>query len=326
MAHPVTLVPGDYTGAENCAAVQEVLAASGVDILWEEHPSIATHVSPALLTSALRTKTVLMGHHYGERAAGQPAPIVTLRRELGVFAALRPARSIPALHPRHPNVDLVVIREATEDVYAGLEHETIPGVFESLKVTTRAACERIAHFAFDWARRNGRDKVTIVHKANILKKSDGLFLRTAVEVAGAYPDIAHEDVIVDALCMKLTMDPSRFQVLLCGNLFGDIVSDSASGLVGGKWNAPSANVGPDGLSVFTTGHADAPAEKGPGHNTPLGLLFASLLMLRDLGEGTTADRVRDAIHGALGDGVLPFGVGGTATSAEFTAVVTDRLG
>jgi len=326
LAHPVTLVPGDYTGAENCAAVRAVLAASGVDIAWEEHPAITAHVTPDLLDSALRTKTVLMGHHYGVRAVGHPAPIVTLRRELGVFAALRPARSIPALNPRHPNVDLVVIREATEDVYAGLEHETIPGVFESLKVTTRAACERIAHFAFDWAGRNGRDKITIVHKANILKKSDGLFLRTALEVAEAYPDIAHEDVIVDALCMKLTMDPARFQVLLCGNLFGDIVSDLASGLVGGKWNSPSTNVGPDGLSVFTTGHADPPANAGTDRNTPLGLLFASLLMLRNLGEATTADRVRDAIHGALGDGVLPFGVGGTATSSKFTAAVIQRLG
>jgi isocitrate dehydrogenase (NAD+) len=321
----VTLVPGDYTGAENCAAVREVLAASGADIAWEEHPAITGHITPEFLESALRTKTVLMGHHYGERVPGLPAPIVTLRRELGVFATLRPAKSIPALNPRHTGVDLVVIREATEDVYAGLEHETIPGVFESLKVTTHTACERISRFAFDWARRTGRNKVTIVHKANILKKSDGLFLRTALEVAEAYPDIAHEDVIVDALCMKLTMDPARFQTLLCGNLFGDIVSDLASGLVGGKWNSPSANVGPDGLTVFTTGHADPPANAGTGRNTPLGLLFASLLMLRDLGEAATADRIRDAIHDALGEGVLPYGVGGTATSAELTTAVIRRL-
>ncbi len=326
MAHQVTLVPGDSTGPEHCHAVQRILAAAGVDIEWDEHPAVGGTIPPELMDSARRTKVVLMGHQHGKRDAGLPAPIVSLRRQLGVFAALRPAISVPALQPRFPDVDLVVVRETTEDIYASLEHESIPGVFESLKVTTRAACERIARFAYEVATRFERRKVTIVHKANILKKADGLFLSVCREIGAEYPDIETEDVIVDALCMKLALTPESFDVLLCGNLFGDIVGDLVSGLVGGRSNCPSVNVGPKGLALFSTGHGDPLSEIGTGRGNPLSLFWAAVLMLRQLEEDEAADRVRSALEDTLHAGIRPIGAGGEASSNAFAEAVAGRLG
>ena len=289
--HAVTLVAGD--APETTAGVCKVLEATGVSFAWDEQPAPSSAIAPTLLASARKTKTVLMGYTRGQREQGKPAPIVSLRRALGTFAALRPAQTIPAIANRHPGVDLVVVRETTEDIYSSLEHETIPGVYESLKVTTQAACERIARYAFEYAKRTGRKKVTIVHKANILKKADGLFLETGRQVAKDFPDIASEDVIVDALTMKLVLAPEKFDVLVAGNLFGDIVGDLASGLVGGKANCPSMNVGPDGLTVCTTAHAD------PGGAS---LMFSGILLLRHLGENAAADRLWKAILTALDSG------------------------
>lgn len=319
MSHAVTLVPGD--NPESAQAVQRVLERTGARFSWDEQPATGGAVPEALLASARRTKTVLMGYTRGEREQGKPAPIVSLRRALGTFAALRPAQTIPAISTRHPGVDLVVVRETTEDIYSSLEHETIPGVYESLKVTTRAACERIARFAFDYARRTGRKRVTIVHKANILKKADGLFLAVGREVAAQYPDIVAEDVIVDALTMKMVIAPEKFDVLVAGNLFGDIVGDLASGLVGGKSNCPSMNVGPDGLVVCTTAHGD-PAT---GTGNPVSLMFSGILMLRHLGEEEAADRLWKGILATLDGGTRPIQLGGDATCAAFAEAVSSRL-
>ncbi|MCA9570757.1 MAG: NAD-dependent isocitrate dehydrogenase, partial [Myxococcales bacterium] len=235
----ITLVPGD--DPELFAAIVPLLEAAGAELSFDAPSPEATWET--LIASARRTGVVLVGEAASRDA--ETRPIVRLRKALGVTHNLRPVKNLAGLPSRAEGVDLVIVRETTEDVYAHLEHESIPGTFESLKVTTKAACERIAHTAYDLARAQGRKKVSIVHKANIMKLSDGMFLRTAKAVSEGYPDLETEDVIVDALCMKLVLNPERFDVLVCGNLFGDIVADLCAGLVGGACNAPSINVAPD---------------------------------------------------------------------------------
>lgn len=323
MGHDVTLVPGDSPAA--LAACRRILDASGVDLRWHEHATEEGRPTEALLDSANRTLAVLMGHQVGRRDKGEPAPIVHLRRALGVFANLRPVHGVEGIPTRFPDTDLVVVRETTEDIYASLEHESIPGTFESLKVTTRGGCERIARYAFDTARRLGRRKVTIVHKANIMKRSDGLFLSVAREIAREYPDIETEDCIVDALCMKLVRDPTQFDVLVCGNLFGDIVADLCAGLVGGRCNAPSINVGREGGRLFTTGHGDLPEDRGTEHANPASLCFSGVLLLRHLGEHDAADRVMRALSSTLAAGIKARALGGSATAAEYADAVIARL-
>ena len=293
MSYAVTLVPGDVTGRAVTDAVKRMVAATGVTIDWEEVPSGA--VSDELIESALRTGMVLMDYQRGDRDRGGLAPIVELRKALQAFANVRPVQSVRGLPTRFDDVDIVIVRETTEDVYAHLEHESIPGTFESLKVTTQAACERIARHAFDYAREHGRKKVTVVHKANIMKKSDGLFLRTAREVAADYPDIEVEDRIVDALCMQLILYPERFDVLLAGNLFGDIVADLACGLVGGPANCPSITVAP-GVRVFS-----APQDhSGDGGGNPLAVAWPAVILLRHLGEVPAADALMRALEDHAG--------------------------
>lgn len=317
MSHRVTLVSGDCP--EVLDGVKAVVAATGVDVAWEE-PDLAD-----LVTSARTHGTALVGWRRGRRDARELAPAVRLRKELGVFAQLRPISDLPGLGGRFSDVDMIVVRETTEDVYAHLEHESIPGVFESLKVTTRAACERIARYAFDLARKQGRRKVTIVHKANIMKLSDGMFLRTARQVAADYPDVEHEDVIVDALCMRIVLDPARFDVLVCGNLFGDIVSDMCAGLVGGSSNAPSINVAEDGTVVFTAGHGDPPDVCGTGRANPLNLLIPTIHMLRHLGEREAAQRLRTQLSATLTDGARPYALGGDTPWDRFCDSVASGL-
>ncbi|MCB9677259.1 MAG: NAD-dependent isocitrate dehydrogenase [Alphaproteobacteria bacterium] len=318
MRHEVTLVPGD------CPAlfehVRPVIAATGVDIAFDE-PS-ANPTVEGLLASARRTGTVLMGYEHGRRDLGELAPVVQLREKLGVFCNLRPVRNIAGLPSIAENVDLLIVRETTEDIYAHLEHESIPGVFEGLKVTTRAACERIARHAFEIARQYGRKRVTIVHKANIMKLSDGMFLRTAQAIAKDYPDIEHDDVIVDALCMKLILNPERFDVLLTGNLFGDIVADLCTGLVGGTSNAPSINTAPD-CTLFTAGHR-VTAEEAEAN--PMHILVPLQSMLAHLGEDAAAARLHAALETTLTSGVKPTVLGGSTNGAAFCAAVVEALG
>jgi len=272
MGRTITLVPGDKPElADNLKAL---VHTAGIDITWEEPGG-------DLVTSIRRNGAALVGFQHGDRDRGQLPPAVTLRRDLAIYAQERPIRALTGVASRFTDVDILVIRETTEDVYTSLEHESIPGVFESLKVTTRAACERIARYAFEVARARGRKKVTIVHKSNIMKLSDGMFLRVGREVSRDYPDITCDEFIVDALCMRIVLDPTRFDVLLCGNLFGDIVSDMCAGLVGGAAMAPALNVG-DGVVVATAGQQSA---------TPLALAIPMLYLLRHLGDEEDVSRL-----------------------------------
>ncbi len=319
MRHEVTAVPGDCPTTFH--RVRQTVDAVGADIHWDLPETGATHAD--MLTSARRTGLALVGHSAPQ--GGELPPAVVLRDQLGVFAQHRPIRPLPGLGARHEDADLLVVRETTEDVYAHLEHESIPGVFESLKVTTRGACERIARHAFEVARSTGRQRVTVVHKANIMKLSDGLFLSTAREVAKEFPDIEVDDCIVDALCMKVVIRPSQFDVLLCGNLFGDIVSDLAAGLVGGNSNSPSINFAEDGTILFTAGHGVATGDIGTERANPLPVLLPAIHLLRHLHQDGEADRLLNATAATLEHGVKPIATGGSATLDAFCAAVELRL-
>ena len=325
MAHTVTIIPGPSTEhTPITTALLRVVSALGVDIDWQPAALDGATVSSALVDTIRKSGCALMPSVPIDRLHGDVPPIVQLRRQLGVFGNLRPVQSIAGLGSRHPDVDLVVVRETTEDIYANLEHESIEGVYESFKVTTEAACERIARYAFEFAKIKGRKKVTIVHKANIMKKSDGLFLRTGQKIATEYPDIEVEDMIVDALCMKLVLHPSRFDVLVCANLFGDIVADLCAGLVGGFSNSPSINVA-DGARVYTVGHCN-PAEVAYSDKaSTTSLFFASVLMLRDLGEHDAANRLMQATSNTLEKGIVPIALGGAATTVTFADAVISVL-
>lgn len=324
MSTPVTLIPGDWIGPETCEVVRSVFEAAGADIEWDEQRVEGGRLSPALLGSCRRTGLVLKARLDAPRAPGLLPPTVALRKELGLWATLRPITALPGNGARFPDIDLIVVRETSEDIYSGFEHEVTEGVFEAVKVTTRAACERIARFAYAAARAQGRKKVTIVHKSNIMKRSDGLFLRTAQEVGADYPDIQTEEVIVDALCMRLVRNPRHFDVLLAGNLFGDIVSDLASGLGGGITASPSASYG-EGCALFENPHGKAPELVGTGKANPIPMLRAGLLLLRHLGKQEVADRVDAAIRSACADGLRTVDQGGSDGCAEVQRDLNARL-
>jgi isocitrate dehydrogenase (NAD+) len=324
MPHAVTLIPGDITGPEVAAAVQKIIERAKVAIDWEERPLADRAIPQDVIESLGRTKVALMGFHHAWHQRNDPPPIVKLRKAFGMYANLRPIRTLRGIPTRFDDLDLVVVREITEDIYAHLEHESIPGVYESLKVTTQAACERIARFAFEYARANGRKKVTIVHKANIMKKSDGMFLKVARDIAAGFPDIATEDVIVDAVCMKLVLNPGKFDVLVAGNLYGDIVSDLCAGLVGGASNCPSINVGPE-LRIYASPHGDPSGLHGTNKGNPLGLLLPALELLAALGEIEAARQIRSAVERALADGIRPVAIGGSAGCNQFAQAVGERL-
>ena len=251
---------------------------------------------------------------------------VGLRKALDLFANLRPVWNTPSIPSRYEHVDLVILRENTEDLYAGLEHEVVPGVVESLKIITATASTRVARFAFDYARRNGRKRVTTaVHKANIMKMSDGLFLKSAKTVAADYPEIAFDDRIVDAACMHLVMDPTQFDVLLLPNLYGDIISDLCAGLVGGLGVVPAANLGTE-IGLFEAVHGSAPDIAGTDAANPMALLLSAVLMLRHIGEGAIADRIATALGEVLSeDRVRTRDLGGSATTTAFAETIARRV-
>ena len=289
MTKTIAYIPGVLAEAFGHDALPQILKTAGADLKWEAVPWTSVHADPTAHPVLTESDAILMA--YQAPSPGGPPTIVTLREQFKCFANVRPLCGVPGLNARFDDIDLLVVRESTEDIYAQLEHESIPGVYESLKVTTRGACEKIARFAFETTQRQKRKKVTIVHKANIMKKSDGLFLAIAREVGAEYPDIEVDDCIVDALCMKLILHPEWFDVLLCGNLFGDIVSDLGAGLVGGRANCPSANIGPHS-SIFTTGHlSETPNDSS--------LVFSCILMLRFLGQEGPANRLMSASRAAL---------------------------
>lgn len=326
MSHKVTLITGNHGASTALAdAVRKVVDAAGANISWDLVGLNDNNVTDEIVDGVRANGAALMPFVRGMRDAGAPAPIVQLRRALGVFANVRPLHSVVGLNDRFPDVDVVIVRETTEDVYASLEHESIPGVFESLKVTTEAACRRIATYAFEQAREKGRSKVTTVHKSNIMKQSDGMFLRVAQEVSESYPDIEHDERIVDALCMQLVMYPERFDVLLCANLFGDIVADLAAGLVGGVSNCPSVNVAEDGTRVYTAGFGTNDDEANSDRGNPLGLLFAAVLLLRDQGEVDAADRLMNALRESIEAGERPLAAGGELPLRAFADRIEERL-
>jgi isocitrate dehydrogenase (NAD+) len=328
MAYNIVLIPGDGIGPEVTAAAQRVLDAAGLDIQWETHlagqaalDAVGSPLPAETLSAVERAQATLKGPTATPSGAGFRSVNVELRQKLRLYANYRPARSMPGVPSRYENVDLIIVRENTEGLYSGLEHEVVPGVVESLRVVTERASERIARFAFDTAVRQGRKRVTCVHKANILKLSDGLFLRTCRRVAESYPQIAFDDSIIDAAAMKLVLNPHVFDVMVMENLFGDIVSDLTAGLVGGLGLAPSANVG-DGIGVFEAVHGSAPDIAGRGIANPTAVILSAVLMLRYLGEKEAADRVENAVRAVFARGDVRTGdLGGTATTAQFVDAV-----
>ena len=323
MAHEVTLIPGDWVGPETTSVVQRLIEAVGVEIAWRPFHLADGHIGEELLESARSTRRVLMNRLAAPRRAGLLPASVLLRKELGLWAQVRHVKNLPGLPARFDGVDVMVVRETSEDIYSGFEHETAPDVFESVKVTTEEACERIARFAFEQAREHGRQKVTIVHKSNIMKKSDGLFLRTAQRVALDYPDVESDEVIVDALCMRMVRWPTSFDVLLCGNLFGDIVADLAAGLAGGISVGGSESFG-DHVRLFENPHGKAPELVGTGSANPIPNLLMGIALLRSLSEVEAADRLRDALHGAL-PLLRTRDCGGADGCSEVEAAVSARL-
>src|SRR6187455_3566 len=302
MSFPITLIPGDGIGPEVTEAVVEILDASGVSIAWDRHDAglVAAertgHTLPeALLDSIRRHRVALKGPVTTPVGQGFTSVNVGLRQALDLYANLRPVANLPSVKSRYTDVDLVIVRENTEDLYAGLEHTVVPGVVESLKIITDKASTRIAEFAFEQARRRGRKKVTAVHKANIMKLGDGLFLECARKVSTQYPDIQFDDRIVDAACMHLVMHPERLDVLLLPNLYGDIVSDLCAGLVGGLGVVPAANLGENGVGVFEAVHGTAPDIAGRDIANPTALLLSAVLMLQHLHEDQKADAIVRAL-------------------------------
>ena len=331
MTHTITLIPGDGIGPEVTNAVVRILEAAGFRAEWESHlagvMAIEPHGSPLpaeLLDSIERTKVALKGPVTTPVGGGFTSVNVGLRKALSLFANLRPVWNIPSVPSRYHGIDLVIVRENTEDLYSGLEHEVVPGVVESLKIITDEASTRIATFAFEYARAHGRKRVTAVHKANIMKLGDGLFLKCVRKVADRYPDILCDDRIVDAACMHLVINPAQFDILLMPNLYGDIVSDLCAGLVGGLGVVPAANLGAT-IGVFEAVHGSAPDIAGKGLANPTALLLSSLLMLRHLDEGAIADRIMKALGATLQSGVKTKDLGGTASTTEFTEAICQRL-
>jgi isocitrate dehydrogenase (NAD+) len=327
-----TLIPGDGIGPEVAEATVRVLEAAGAEIEWERHVAGAAAVEqfgeplPAhVLESIRRNRVALKGPITTQVGKGFQSVNVQLRQKLDLYANLRPARSLPGIPTRFAGVDLIVVRENTEDLYSGIEHVVVPGVVESLKIITEKASTRIAKFAFEHARKNGRKRITAVHKANIMKLSDGLFLDCFRKVAAGYPEIVADDKIVDNLCMQLVMKPEAFDVLLLENLYGDIVSDLCSGLVGGLGVVPGANLG-EGVAIFEAVHGSAPDIAGKGLANPLALMRSAILMLRFLEMDGVADRVRSAIRDVVvNQNVKTPDLGGRATTGGFTDAVIESL-
>jgi isocitrate dehydrogenase (NAD+) len=332
MATTVTLVPGDGIGPEVSAATVRLMEAAGAEIAWEERearPIVGlrqedAHADP-VVSSILRTHVGLKGPITTPVGVGHRSINVALRRALDLFANFRPVRKLPGIKTPFEHLDLAIVRENTEDLYAGLEHTVIPGVVEGLKIVTDRASTRIARFAFEYVRKMGRKKVAAVHKANIMKLSDGLFLECCRKVAQEFPEIEYREVIVDNCCMQLVLRPSQFDVLLLPNLYGDIVSDLCAGLVGGLGLVPGANFG-ENCAIFEAVHGSAPDIAGKKVANPTAMMLSAILMLRHLNKNDVADRVERAIRRVYDEGRhLTRDVGGGAGTEEFTDAVIGAL-
>ncbi|MEP6914222.1 MAG: isocitrate/isopropylmalate family dehydrogenase [Acidobacteriota bacterium] len=332
MSHVITLIPGDGIGPEVSAAVVRIFKVAGLDIDWERHEAgvnafkLHNQSLPVqLLDSIKRNQVALKGPITTPIAEGFTSVNVGLRKALDLYANLRPVRNLPGVQSRFANVDLIIVRENTEDLYAGLEHQIIPGVVESLKIITEKASTRISLFAFEHARANGRKLVTAIHKANIMKLSDGLFLESTRKVSHDFTDISYDERIVDAACMRLVMTPEKFDVLVLPNLYGDIVSDLCAGLVGGLGVVPGANLGAD-CAVFEAVHGSAPDIAMKNLANPTALLLSGLMMLEHIGERPAAVSIRAALDHVLVEGATrTIDLGGQASTTEFTEAICREL-
>ena len=332
MSHTLTLIPGDGIGPEVTEAVVRIFAVAKAEVEWDRHDAGVTafkrygqSLPGALLESIRQNRVALKGPVTTPIAEGFTSVNVGLRKALDLYANLRPVRNVAGVDSRFADVDLVIVRENTEDLYAGLEHQIVPGVVESLKIITEKASTRISRFAFDYARRLGRKRVTAIHKANIMKLSDGLFLESTRAVSREYTDVAYDERIVDAACMQLVMAPEKFDVLLLPNLYGDIVSDLCAGLVGGLGVVPGANLGVD-AAVFEAVHGSAPDIADKNLANPTALLLSGLMLLDHIGESDRARRIRAALDRVLAArNVRTRDLGGTATTTEFTDAICREI-
>lgn len=336
MSRTCCLIPGDGIGPEVAEAARRVIDAAGADLEWIELPAgaaaVETHgdVLPEDTVSTIEAHRVaLKGPVTTPIGKGFQSVNVQLRKRLNLYAAVRPVRTMPGVKTRYDGVEIVVVRENTEGLYSGLENEVAPGVVQSLKIATRPACERIARFAFNYAKERGRKRVTVFHKANIMKKSDGLFLECAREIhAKEGGDIEYNELIIDNGCMQLVKDPSQFDVLLLENLYGDVISDLCAGLVGGLGVVPGSNIG-DGVAVFEAVHGSAPDIAGQNLANPLGLIISGVMMLNWLGMTEAADRIKAAYDDVLLGGnpdEITHDIGGRAGTKEFTEALLRRMG
>ncbi len=324
MAHKITLIPGDGIGPEVTQAAVRILEATGLKFEWESFAAGAEafekykeYIPKELTQSIERTRVGLKGPVTTPIGGGFSSINVELRKRFELFANFRPIKNLPHIATRYPNVDLIVFRENTEGLYSGIEHEVVPGVVESLKIITEKASTRISRFAFEFARKNQRKKIHSIHKANIMKMSDGLFLRCSRTVSKDYPEITYGEHIVDNTCMQLVMNPYQYDILLMENLYGDILSDLCAGLVGGLGLVPGANFGHE-CAIFEAVHGSAPDIAGKDLANPTAVLRSGLLMLRHLGEHDAAQRVSDALDSVYQDGTkLTRDVGGKAGTSEF---------
>lgn len=328
----ITLIPGDGIGPEITAATKMVLAATGVEIEWEE--KLAGEVAlkeygdllpEDTLASIRKNKVALKGPLTTPVGTGFRSVNVALRKEFDLYANVRPARTFAGVKSRYENVDLVVVRENTEDLYAGIEHMVGEDAAESIKIITRRGSERIVRFAFEYAVREGRRKVTAVHKANIMKCTDGLFLNVARQVAREYPQIEFEERIVDNMCMQLVQKPELYDVLVMPNLYGDIISDLCAGLVGGLGMAPGANIG-EGVAIFEPVHGSAPKYAGQNVVNPSAMILSAAMMLKYLGEREAAEKVEEALAAVIREGrAVTYDLGGTAGTLEMAAAVVRKM-
>lgn len=329
MHHTVTLIPGDGIGPEVTEATLKVIKASGADINWVEMQAgmevatkYGTPVPDDVINTIIHNRVALKGPITTPVGMGIPSANVTLRKRLNLYANVRPARTIKGVKSRYDSVDLVVIRENSEDLYSGLEHIVVPGVVESLKIITETACLRIGHFAFLYASRNRRKKVTAVHKANIMKLADGLFLECLRRAHREFPEIIYDEMIVDNTCQQLVMRPEQFDVLVMENLYGDIVSDLCAGLVGGLGLTASGNMGANGIAMFEAVHGSAPDIAGKNLANPIALILSGAMMLEHLGEDGCGHTIRHAVDTVLAEGSVVTGdLGGTATTTEITEAI-----
>jgi isocitrate dehydrogenase (NAD+) len=328
----VTLIPGEGIGPEVAAATRRVMDAAGVEIEWEELEARTDRtsqtgqgVNQAAIESVRRNRVALKGPTGTAIAGGAPSVNVALRKTLDLYANLRPVKNLPGVKSRFEDVDIVLIRENTEDLYSGLEHEVVPGVVESLKIITEKASTRIARFAFEHAKKSGRKKIHGIHKANIMKLGDGLFLKSVRAVAQQYPEIEYQELIVDNACMQMVLNPQQFDMLLLPNLYGDVMSDLAAGLVGGLGVVPSGNIGDD-CAMFEAVHGTAPDIAGKGLANPTALLLSGIMMLRHLGESSAAERIEAALEKVYREGRhATRDLGGTANTREFTDAIIAAL-